>query len=163
MSSAAFNTYLYLLDPNGKIIAFDDDSAGGTDARIPSSGGTISLPLSGSYTVIATKTGSSFQAESPQNGNYVLSIGSPTAASATVSGRVILSNEIGLTRASVTFTDSQGDARTVLTGKGGRFRFSDVVVGETYIFSVSARRHTFTPQIITVNGDITDLDFSAVQ
>ena len=85
----------------------------------------------------------------------------PTAASVSISGRVITPQEFGLTNALVTLTDSQGNSRTILTGKFGRFRFTDVASGETYIISVSSKRYTFAPQVITVNEDITDLIFSA--
>lgn len=83
----------------------------------------------------------------------------PTAASVSISGRVITPRNFGLTNASVTLTDSQGNARTIRTGKFGSFRFTDVAAGETYIISVSARRYTFAPQVITVNEDIEELIF----
>lgn len=85
---------------------------------------------------------------------------SPTAASATVSGRVVLPFDIGLTGARVTLTDSRGNSRTVLSGKAGYFRFADVATGETYVVTVSARRYTFAPQVVNVTQDITELVFS---
>ena len=84
----------------------------------------------------------------------------PTAASVSISGRVILPQDLGLTNARVTLTDSQGIARTVLTGKFGRFRFTDVAAGETYILSVTSRRYTYAPQVITVTEDVTELNFT---
>lgn len=48
MSSSVFNTYLYLYDGAGKLLAANDDADGGTDSRI-----TISLPA-GKYTVVAS-------------------------------------------------------------------------------------------------------------
>lgn len=83
----------------------------------------------------------------------------PTAASVSISGRVITPQKLGLTNARVTLTDLQGTSRTIRTGKFGSFRFTDVAAGETYIISVSARRYTFAPQVITVNEDIEELIF----
>jgi hypothetical protein len=37
------------------------------------------------------------------------------------------------------------------------------MVGKTYILSVSARGYTFTPQIIMVTEDMTDLNLNPVQ
>jgi hypothetical protein len=85
----------------------------------------------------------------------------PTAASVSVSGRVIAPQQFGLTNALVTLTDMQGNARTVLTGKFGSFHFSQVVAGETYILTVSSKRYTYAPQVITVNEDLTGVNFSA--
>ncbi len=71
--------------------------------------------------------------------------------------------ELGLTNALVTLTDSQGNSRTILTRKLGNFRFADVAAGETYIISVTARRYTFASQVVTPIEDIADLSFSAQQ
>jgi hypothetical protein len=81
----------------------------------------------------------------------------PTAAGVTISGRVILPDDIGLTKALVTLTNLQGESRAVLTRKFGSFLFADVTAGETYIISVSSRRFTFAPRVINVTEDITDL------
>jgi hypothetical protein len=51
----------------------------------------------------------------------------------------------------------QGESRTVLTGRTGRFRFADVTAGQTYIISVRSNRYTFAPQAITATEDVTDL------
>ena len=83
----------------------------------------------------------------------------PTAASVSISGRVVTPSEFGLTNARVTLTDIQGGSRTVLTGKFGNFRFANVAAGGTYILSVTSGRYTFAPQIITANEDLTDLIF----
>jgi Metallo-peptidase family M12B Reprolysin-like len=91
--------------------------------------------------------------------NFAITVG-PTAAAVSISGRVILPNDLGLTKALVTLTDSQGDSRTMTTGKFGVFRFGDVTAGEIYILSVSSKRYTFAPQIVTANADLTDLVFT---
>ena len=85
----------------------------------------------------------------------------PTAATATVSGRVIAPQEMGLTSTLVTLTDMQGNSQTIRTAKLGSFRFTNVVAGETYILSISSKRYTYAPQVITVTEDITELSFNA--
>ena len=85
----------------------------------------------------------------------------PTAASVTVSGRVITPWDLRLANALVTLTNSRGDARTIRTGRRGNFHFTDVAAGETYILSVTSRRYTFAPQVIYVTEDLTDIVFTA--
>ena len=46
-----FDTYVYLLNPSGQLIAQDDDGGGGTDSRIPSMSGSFRLPATGRYTI----------------------------------------------------------------------------------------------------------------
>jgi hypothetical protein len=49
LSSSSFDTYLYLVDPFGQVVAQDDDGGGGTNSRIQ-----ITLPTSGTYTAEVT-------------------------------------------------------------------------------------------------------------
>ena len=52
MTSSAFDTYLYLLNPDGSVLAINDDGGGVTNSRIPP-GGSLTLPTTGSYTILA--------------------------------------------------------------------------------------------------------------
>jgi hypothetical protein len=83
----------------------------------------------------------------------------PTAASVSISGRVMVPQNLGLTTAFVTLTDMQGNSRTFRTGRLGSFRFTNVTAGETYILTVSSKRYTYAPQVITVNEDLTEVNF----
>jgi hypothetical protein len=85
----------------------------------------------------------------------------PTAAAVTVSGRVLNFSGRGVSRARVTITDSNGVTRSAITNFFGYFRFEEVTAGETYIFNVSAKLYSFSPQIVTVNENITELNFIA--
>ncbi|MFN2511686.1 MAG: Calx-beta domain-containing protein [Pyrinomonadaceae bacterium] len=71
LDSVDFDAYLYLIGPDGSLVSTDDDSGGGTDARIPSEGGFITLPTNGTYTIYAT----SFDAE--ETGAYTLTLTAP--------------------------------------------------------------------------------------
>lgn len=85
----------------------------------------------------------------------------PTAATVSISGTVSTPQTFGLTNALVTLTDQQGNTRTVITGKGGRFTFRNVAAGETYIISVSSKRYTYAPQIVSPNENISEIIFTA--
>ena len=86
----------------------------------------------------------------------------PTAATVAVSGRVTLPDEFGITQALVTLTNARGITRTVVTGKAGRFGFTDVPAGEIYIITVKARRAQYAPQVISVTEDLAGLTFIPV-
>jgi M6 family metalloprotease-like protein len=60
LTSTAFDTYLFLINPNGTTLAFNDDSAGGTNSRIPVSSGLITLPTAGTYTIEVTSYNENF-------------------------------------------------------------------------------------------------------
>ncbi|MGI8786685.1 MAG: delta-60 repeat domain-containing protein [Pyrinomonadaceae bacterium] len=87
-------------------------------------------------------------------------LAAPTAANVLISGRVITPRVFGLVNAFVTLTDSNGISRTVITGRAGSFRFTEVAAGETYIISVRSKRYTYAPQVVTVNEDLTGLTFT---
>lgn len=53
MTSTAFDTYLFLNNPDGSNLAQDDDGGGGTNSRIPAGSGFITLPTAGTYTIWA--------------------------------------------------------------------------------------------------------------
>lgn len=85
---------------------------------------------------------------------------SPTAASVSVSGRVLTISGRGLTNAAVTMTSASGNRRTTRTSTFGNFRFNEVEAGQTYIFNVVSKRYRFAPQIVTVMEDLTELNFT---
>lgn len=82
-----------------------------------------------------------------------------TAAEVQVSGRVLSPEGRGVTNATVTITNDQGQTRSVVTGRNGRFTFNEVESGRTYVVSVASRRFSFSPRVIQVDDNISDLDF----
>ncbi|HLM60359.1 MAG TPA: carboxypeptidase-like regulatory domain-containing protein, partial [Pyrinomonadaceae bacterium] len=94
-------------------------------------------------------------------GAFEAQLAAPTSAAVSISGRVITPQELGLINAFVTLTDMQGNSRTVLTGKFGSFRFNDLMASETYILTVSSKRYTYAPQVITITEDIVGLSFNS--
>ena len=85
----------------------------------------------------------------------------PTAASVSISGRVLVAGGRGLSNAIVYLTDQSGATRFARTTAFGYYRFDDVAAGQTYIVSIRSKRYYFAPQVITVNEDIKNLNFAA--
>jgi hypothetical protein len=86
----------------------------------------------------------------------------PTAASVTMSGRVLTRNGRAVSRALVAITDIRGNRRFTLTNTFGYFRISDIGAGELYLVEVSARAYTFDPRLISVGQDVTGLTITAL-
>lgn len=56
-STTGLDTYLYLRNASGTVIASDDDGGGGVNSRIPRTSGAFTLPATGTYTIDATSYG----------------------------------------------------------------------------------------------------------
>lgn len=95
--------------------------------------------------------------------NVVISSLGPTAAYATVDGRVMSADGRPVPRAVVSMTDNQGRVMTSVTNPFGYFRFTEVVAGSTYIIEVTSKQHAFDPRVVVVLDDLHDLDFIAVE
>ena len=89
-----------------------------------------------------------------QSGN--VQIGS-TAASVSVSGRVLTPDGRGLRNATVSMIDGQGIRRFATTSSFGAFQFVSVDVGESYIISVASKRYRFATQVLVLTDQLDDL------
>lgn len=133
------------------------------EKSVVASGGNTSA--GGNFTLESTSGQPTLNA-SPQDGQYQVLSGfwtpvfAPTAASVSVSGRVTLLNGRGMPRAIVSYIDGSGNIKTEQTSPFGYFRFTNVEVGQTYIFQVSAKGYLFAPQVINVDDSISSLNFS---
>jgi hypothetical protein len=87
----------------------------------------------------------------------------PTAASATIEGRVLNSFGNGLSKITVTVTDSAGNSQQYLTGAFGYYVFDGLRTGETYIVSVRSKAYRFDPatRVVSLEQDLQNLDFTA--
>jgi len=87
----------------------------------------------------------------------------PTAANASVSGRVLTANGNGIRGVFVTITGSNGDSRTVRTSSFGYYAFEEIPAGETYVISVRSKRYQFSQssQVVTVTDNMADVNFMA--
>ncbi|MDH3530242.1 MAG: carboxypeptidase-like regulatory domain-containing protein [Acidobacteriota bacterium] len=84
-----------------------------------------------------------------------------TAATVSVSGRVTDSYGRGLSRASVSVTDGSGNRLTVTTNTFGYYTINEVEAGESYVFDVRRKGYTFPSRLISVNDDLSNVDFTA--
>ena len=86
-----------------------------------------------------------------------------TASSVIVSGRVTTATGRRIANARVSMTNANGETRTVLTSTFGYFRLIDVLAGETYVFSVFAKRFQFaqSTQVRSIVEERNDIVFVA--
>lgn len=88
----------------------------------------------------------------------------PTAAHASISGRVTRMDGSGIGHAVLTLTDGKTTVpKIAITNGFGYFRIEDVEVGQTYLLTVSHKRFTFNEpvRVLNVMDDLTDIDFQA--
>jgi hypothetical protein len=87
----------------------------------------------------------------------------PTAASVTIGGRVLTPSGKGLNAASVVLDLNDGTTRYAMTNTFGYYSFPDVSAGQSAVVSVSSKRYSYLPQVLMINEDITDLNFTLDQ
>lgn len=85
----------------------------------------------------------------------------PTAASISISGRVLANGKRGLASATVYLTDSEGNTRAARTTSFGYYHFEDVQAGQTVVVTVVSKRFQFSPQVLNISEEITELNFVA--
>ncbi|HEX8181567.1 MAG TPA: pre-peptidase C-terminal domain-containing protein [Pyrinomonadaceae bacterium] len=108
--SAAFDTYLFLLAPDGTVAALNDDDTGTTNSRIPTGTGSFTLPVTGTYTIEATSLASN------TTGNYALTLSGTTPAATLQFSAAGYSESEGNVKAAITVTrtgDASGPATVV--------------------------------------------------
>ena len=106
MTSSAFDTFLYLLKPDGSVLQIDDDGGGGTNSRIPAGSGFLTLPTTGIYTILAN----SFDAGA--TGSYSLTLSEQPKKTLTVSSTPNTAVSIAVTPND---TNGQSDGTTQFT------------------------------------------------
>jgi hypothetical protein len=127
---------------------------------------TSSVPLAvGQFvTATATATGTALAPQavgdtSEHSDAAAVVLAPPSAASVVVSGRVVSGKNRGVSNALVYLTESSGETRTARTNPFGYYQFTEVRAGETYVISVRHRSYQFTPQVVTVNEELANVDF----
>lgn len=132
-------------------------------------GGGMSNGTGGSFGL--SSTAGQAAAGGPIRGNpYAMTVGfwnfapsAPTAANASISGRITTAGGQGIRNARLVLTDAFGVSRNAQTGSFGYFRFEGLPVGQTYVLTIYSRRYVFaqTSQLIALNDDVTGIDFTA--
>jgi Carboxypeptidase regulatory-like domain len=97
------------------------------------------------------------------SGNFTIGI-APTAAQALVAGRVLTASGRGISRASITITDVDGQVRYATSNSFGYYRFDNLATGQNYVISVGSKRYQFAnaSQSIFVGEDLEGLNFTAL-
>jgi hypothetical protein len=87
----------------------------------------------------------------------------PTAASASIGGRVLSSDGRGIAKVTVTLVDGTGNTQTYLTNGFGYYSFEGLGTGQTYTVSVRNKKYTFNPssRVVSLEDNINDADFTA--
>lgn len=138
-----------------------------TEAVVASGGGQNSA---GGVFSLDSTTGQSLAGNALNHAPFAVTSGfwnftalAPSAASVTLGGRVRTASGSGIRNVWVLLTSPSGETRSTFTGTFGSYRFEGVLVGGTYIVSVTSKKYTFNqPSIVrSVLEEISDLDFVA--
>ena len=122
-------------------------------------------PLSGGGTVtfaIAQNPGGSPRSASIAFGGTSVTVNqaaAPTAATVSVTGRVLTAEGNGVRGAAVTVTTPDGSIRRVSTNAFGYYTFNGVRAGGSCIMRVSAKGLTFAPRTFRITDTLTNANF----
>jgi hypothetical protein len=97
-------------------------------------------------------------------GGWGLEFLNPTAAQASISGRVLTADGVAIRNAEVIITgNSLETPLSVTTSSFGYFTFDGLQTGQTYVVTVNSRRFTFQApsQVITLTDNVSDVNFIA--
>jgi Putative Ig domain/Carboxypeptidase regulatory-like domain len=93
---------------------------------------------------------------------FSLRVAAPTAANATITGRLNSAFGRGLANANVSITNAAtGEIKRTRSNQRGYFNFLDMEVGNLYIIEVQSKRFVFNNYSFTLNEDLTDLVLTA--
>lgn len=85
-----------------------------------------------------------------------------SAATVTVSGRVLTSFGRGIPRALVTISGPNGFSQSVYTDRLGDYQFTGVPSGANYSFSVRSRYRFRNPTTVYIDANVSDLNLTAL-
>jgi hypothetical protein len=88
----------------------------------------------------------------------------PTAAGASVSGRVLSSNGRGISNVRVGITGGNLDEPLIaITNPFGFYSFTNIPAGQTYILSVGSKQYLFADpvRVLNLDDDLAGIDFTA--
>ena len=97
-------------------------------------------------------------------GNNLVTILAPTAAGATIAGRVSDSRGFGLRNVAIRIVSQDGTRDvTAITNSFGYYRVDGLPSGQAYLITPVSSRYTFSPQnrLLTLNEDVLELGFTA--
>lgn len=95
-------------------------------------------------------------------GTYNVTTFVPTAAAASISGRITTGSGRGIANVTLQLTSSAtGETIFARSNTFGNYSFADLRSGEAYILSVSSKRYAFDnpSRVVNLSEDLTDVDF----
>lgn len=97
------------------------------------------------------------------NANFTIL--APTAANASIQGRVLSAKGYGISGSNVVLTDMNGNTLSVRTNSFGFYNFPELEVGQTYILTVNHKGLSFVPptQVIALTEDVSEVNFTAIE
>jgi pectin methylesterase-like acyl-CoA thioesterase len=93
--------------------------------------------------------------------NGLFTVLGPTAAPATIKGRVLTNRGRAIPRAQVVITGPDGVKRYAGTNSFGYYQFNEVTAGETYVINVSHKQYRFVSQVISLNESLSEVNITA--
>lgn len=87
----------------------------------------------------------------------------PTAAGASISGRVMTPKGLGIRNATIVLTDANGNSRTTTSGTFGNYSFSDLPTGATYSITIIGKKYSFSDptRVVNLSESLTSFDWVA--
>lgn len=98
------------------------------------------------------------------NWSLILDLLTPTAAPVDLGGRVLTSNGQGIRGVYVTVQGGDlAEPRFTMTSTFGRYSFSGLTAGQSYVVSIGSKRYIFEQpaRVVNLDDNISDLDFIA--
>ena len=80
-----------------------------------------------------------------------------------ISGKVFTSTGLALRNAKVVLTDSTNVQRFAITSTFGVYNFPDIPTGQDYTMTVQAKRYRFPPKVVSLTGELTNVDFVGLE
>jgi hypothetical protein len=108
-------------------------------------------PAANTFTMIGVSSYSDWTAGEPL---------APTAANASVSGRVVDLNGRGIVGARIAMQNQDGEILWAISNPFGYYQFTNVPAGRTYLVSVVHKRYAFSPRTVNLSDDVVGLDFT---
>lgn len=161
-NSTASLTITFTANVENPIIAFGGHIATRNNWGANSSASTI--PGSPYHTRLLSLNGASVgQQDRSLNSNAVNLVQIPTAASVSITGRVITQSGRGIRNVLIRLTDESGQTKTVVSSSFGYYRFADVAAGQTYTISAVSKKFTFEQpsRALSLVGDTDGVNFVA--
>ena len=85
------------------------------------------------------------------------------ASNVSISGRVTNASGMGQGNVKISITDASGVSRSAaVTSSFGYYQFDNLVGGGTYTITVLSKRYTYAPLTLTVNENLSNVDFVPV-